>query len=163
MGHYTKIWDEYVTILLLIHTSFKYTMTVLVRPYWVKGGTNGISRTSAQEWRRKWFSPFLTFSLIWKIQSSLPARLYFSQVSIPIISLSTCHFVSCWILSEPRQENLTFSKSWDHVIRFNEKSVDLSPLLSLGEWGFNWGPNLRCGWVWVLSEGLWFQKLMFLS
>ena len=43
MRHYTKIWAEYVTILLLIHTSFKYTMTILVRPYWDKGGTNDVS------------------------------------------------------------------------------------------------------------------------
>lgn len=44
------------------------------------------------------------------------------------------HFASHWIISVLRPKNMTFSKSWHHVSCFNEKTMCLSPLLSLVLW-----------------------------
>ena len=48
-GHYTKTWDELPYFNIWYHPSAKYTydlnstMTVPVKPYRVKGGTNDVS------------------------------------------------------------------------------------------------------------------------
>lgn len=55
-------------------------------------------------------------------------------VTMLIKSLFTCYFVSRWILFASGQTDLSFSKCWDQVSGFNEKTVNLSPLLSQGLW-----------------------------
>ena len=59
--------------------------------------------------------------------SCLPAC-FLHKHPILLNPLLTYHFASCWILSAPRQKQLSFSKPCDQVWRFSWETVGLSPI-----------------------------------
>ena len=113
-------------------------MTVLVKPYRAKGGTNDVSLDICPRMRKKVvFSPphfFFDYkSMALSVLGAValpcqPTRIAHKHPML-INSLFACCFASRWIFSVTRQKNLSFSKSWHQVSSFNQKTVGLSPLL----------------------------------
>ena len=102
------------------------TMTVPVKSYRAKGGTNDVSLDICPMMRKQ-----VIFSLplfLWFQKCSplcsqgcytpLPAWLSLSQISY-VNKLFICCFACCWILSALRQKDLSFSMSWYQMSSFN--------------------------------------------
>ena len=106
-------------------------MTVLVRPYRAKGGTNDVSLDVYPKMRMKVvFSPPHSFFdyksvALFVLGAALPClpACIFHKRPMLINSLFACCFPSRCILSVMRQKNLSFSKSWHQVSSFNQKTV----------------------------------------
>ena len=124
--HYAETWGDlpYFSVYCSLFAHFHSAMTVQVGPDRVKNSlaqpVGGVTYGRLEEWRRRWSSPPPHFSFNYKTVCSplsslwgtlFPAPLYLSQVSYTNKSLLACHFASHWILSGPRQKNLSFIKS----------------------------------------------------